>query len=98
VGVKVIRTWVQPPTANAYAECWIRVLRADYLDRIVVFGPRHVEHVLRIYCRHYNEPRPHGAPPQQSCKGRDPTRLNATDRLRGRELLLGALTYEYEAA
>jgi transposase InsO family protein len=57
-GIKVIHTPVQAPNANAYAERWVRTLRGDCLDRILILGRRHLEHVLRIYRRHYNEHRP----------------------------------------
>jgi hypothetical protein len=53
--------------------------------------------VLRVYRRHYNEHRPHRALELQPPDSRDPTPLNATDRLRSRDLL-GGLIHEYEAA
>ncbi len=96
-GIKVIRTPVQAPNANAYAERWIRTLRTDCLDRILILGRHHLENVLRIYRRHYNEHRPHRALRLQPPDSRDPTPLNATDRLRRRDLL-GGLIHEYEAA
>jgi putative transposase len=96
-GIKVIRTPVQAPNANAYAERWIRTLRTDCLDRILILSRRHLEHVLRIYRRPYNEHRPHRALRLQPPDGRDPTPLNATDRLRRCDLL-GGLIHEYEAA
>src|SRR5262249_19539455 len=96
-GVKVIRTPVQAPNANAYAERWVGTLRTECLDRILIVGRRHLEHVLRIYQRHYNEHRPHGELQLQPPDGRNPTPLNATDRLRRRDLL-GGLIHEYEAA
>jgi putative transposase len=95
--LKVILTPVQAPNANAHAERWIRTFRADCLDRILILGRRHLEHVLRIYRRHYNEHRPHRALRLQPPNGRDPTPLNATDRLRRRDLP-GGLIHEYEAA
>jgi putative transposase len=93
----VIRTPDQAPNANAYAERWIRTLRADCLDRILILGRRHLEHVLRIYRRHYNEHRPHRALGLLPPHGREPTRPNTTDHLR-RRALLGGLIHEYEAA
>jgi putative transposase len=95
-GIKVIRTPVQAPNANAHAERWVRTLRADCLDRILIVGRRHLEHVLRVYQRHYNEHRPHRALQLQPPDGRDPTPLGATDRLRRRDLL-GGLIHKYEA-
>jgi hypothetical protein len=94
--ITVIRTPIQAPNANAHAERWIRTLRADCLDRILIFGRRHLEHVLRVYHRHYNEHRPHRALRLLPPNGRDPP-LNATDRLHRRDLL-GGLIHEYEAA
>ncbi len=52
-GMKVIRTPVRAPNANAYAERWVRTLRADCLDRILIVGRRNLERVLRVYVRHY---------------------------------------------
>jgi putative transposase len=48
-GMRVIRTPVQAPNANAHAERWVRTLRADCLDRILILGRRHLEHVLGVY-------------------------------------------------
>jgi len=96
-GIKVIRTPIKAPNANAHAERWVRTLRADCLDRILILGRRHLEHVLRIYRRHYNEHRPHRALDLFPPNGRDPTPLNAAHRLQRRDLL-GGLIHEYEAA
>jgi transposase InsO family protein len=51
-GIKVIRTPVQAPNANAFAERWVHTVRADCLDRILILSRRHLEHVLRVYRRH----------------------------------------------
>ncbi len=54
-GIRVIRTPVQAPNANAYADRWVRTLRAECLDRILILGRRQLEQVLRVYRCHYNE-------------------------------------------
>jgi hypothetical protein len=36
----------------------VRTLRNDCLDRILILGRRHLEHVLRVYTSHYNQHRP----------------------------------------
>jgi putative transposase len=95
--IKIIRLPVQSPNANAFAERWMRTVRADCLDRILVVGRRHLEHVLRVYRRHYNEHRPHRALELLPPDGGDPTPLNTTRCLHRRDLL-GGLIHEYEAA
>ena len=78
-GIKVIRTPVQAPNANAHAERWVRTVRADCLDRILILGCRHLEHVLRVYRCHYNQHRPHRAlellPPHAGQRQTRPIRL-----------------------
>ena len=60
-GVRVVRTPPRSPRANAFAERWVGTVRRDCLDRLLILGPRHLEHVLREYVRHYNTVRPHRA-------------------------------------
>ena len=58
-GIKVIQTPVQAPQANAYAERFVRTVRSECLDWLLILGRRHLEHVLRTYIQHYNQERPH---------------------------------------
>ena len=60
-GIKVIHTPVHAPQANAYAERFVRTVRNECLDWLLILGRRHLEHVLRIYVQHYNRERPHTA-------------------------------------
>ena len=59
--VKVIRTPVQAPNANTHMERWVGSVRRECLDRLLILGHRQLEHVLRVYVRHYNRGRPHRA-------------------------------------
>jgi putative transposase len=92
-GIKVIRTSIQAPNANAHAERWVRTPPRHCLDRILILVRGHLEHVLRIYRCHYNEHRPHRALDLFPPTGRDPTPLSAPDRLERRDLL-GGLIHE----
>jgi transposase InsO family protein len=58
-GIRVVHTPVQAPQANAYAERFVRTVRNECLDWLLITGRRHLEHVLRIYIQHYNRERPH---------------------------------------
>jgi hypothetical protein len=97
-GVRVIRTPVRAPNANAYAERWVRTVRADCLDHLLILGRRHLERVLRVYVRHYNGHRPHRAlglkPPDRSVEAR--TAVAPLDVRR--QDILGGLIHEYRIA
>jgi hypothetical protein len=97
-GVRVIRTPVRAPNANAHAERWVRTVRADCLDHLLIFGRRHIERVLRVYVRHYNGHRPHRAlglkAPDRSVEA--PTAVPPLDVRR--QDMLGGLIHEYRIA
>jgi putative transposase len=52
-GVRVIKTPVRAPRANAVAERWVRSVRNECLDHLLVFGRRQLEQLLRGYLTHY---------------------------------------------
>jgi Integrase core domain len=60
-GTGIIRTPIRAPNANAHAERWVGSVRRECLDRLLIFGRRQGEHVLRVYVRHFNQQRPHRA-------------------------------------
>ena len=57
--INVIQTPIRAPQANAYAERFVRTVRAECLDWLLILGRRHLEHVLCCYVTHYNAERPH---------------------------------------
>jgi transposase InsO family protein len=57
--VRVMRTPIRSPRANAFAERFIRTVRSECLDHVLVYGRRHLDWVLRVYVSHYTEQRPH---------------------------------------
>jgi transposase InsO family protein len=58
-GIRVIHTPIRAPQANGYAERFVRTIRAECLDWLLIIGRRHLETVLRVYTAHYNRERPH---------------------------------------
>jgi len=58
-GIRIVPTPVRAPQANAYAERFVRTVRTECLDWLLILGRRHLERVLQIYAAHYNSERPH---------------------------------------
>jgi hypothetical protein len=58
-GSEIIKAPIRSPRANAVAERWIRTVRAECLDWLLIVGERHLQRVLRTYATHYNRQRPH---------------------------------------
>ncbi|HKR50077.1 MAG TPA: integrase core domain-containing protein [Pseudonocardiaceae bacterium] len=61
VGIHVVTIPPRCPRANAFAERFVRTLRAELTDRMLIFSERHLRVVLAEYVRHYNGRRPHRA-------------------------------------
>jgi transposase InsO family protein len=99
-GARVITTPVRAPNANAHAERWVRTVRQECLDWLLILGRRQLERALRTYIDHYNRQRPHRAldlnipdPSGQVvplARAR-PTTVRRRDRL-------GGLLHEYQPA
>ena len=53
-GVEILRTPARAPRANAFAERWVRTVRRECLDRMLICGPWHVLAILGRYTEHYN--------------------------------------------
>ena len=95
--VRVIRTPVRAPKANAAAERWVRTVRSELLDRTLVLSRRHLERVLRRYVDHYNHERPHrGLRLETPAQNPRPVPAPSYDRVRRREVLSGLIN-EYWA-
>lgn len=97
-GVKVIKTPFRAPKANAVAERWVRTVRNECLDHVLVFGRRHLEHVLRDYAAHYNAERPHRSLELAAPAGSPQMRASPPSSEIRRRDVLGGLIHEYYAA
>jgi putative transposase len=64
--IEVILTPYHAPNANAYAERWVRSVREECLDHLLIINERHLEHVLKEFSQYYNQARPHQGIDQQS--------------------------------
>jgi len=98
-GIRVIKAPVRAPKARAHAERWVESVRRECLDRLLILGRRHLNHVLVTYVRHFNEHRPHRALAQRPPLSDEQPLADVIDldRLRRRDLL-GGLIHEYQLA
>jgi len=60
-GLKVLRTPVQAPKANAFCERLIGTVRRECLDYVIPLSEKHLRKTLREWVTHYNQGRPHSA-------------------------------------
>jgi putative transposase len=59
MGIRVLRTPVQSPTANAYCERLLGSLRRECLDFMIPLTETHLLRLLKVWMAHYNRGRPH---------------------------------------
>jgi transposase InsO family protein len=95
-GIEQLRTPVASPRANAFAERFVRTVREDCLDHLLVFSPRHLEAVIAEYLQHYNRARPHRGLGLAQPMPRPAT--SGTESNIIRQDVLGGLIHEYTQA
>ena len=96
-GFHVICTPYSAPNANAFAERWVRSVREECLDHILILSTHHLKHVLLEYIdSYYNIVRPH-----QGIGQRFPIpnqTLKATGSIQSRKILGGIINDYYRVS
>jgi transposase InsO family protein len=99
-GSRIVQTPIQVPQANAIAERFVRTVRSECLDWLLIANTRHVERVLTVFVDHYNSHRahrrlnlepPNGRRANEKPAGTQPLIVERRDRL-------GGLVHEYRRA
>ena len=100
-GLEIIRTPFRAPQANGVAERFVRTVRSECLDWLLILNDQHLERVLDVFVEHYNGHRPHRAlaltpprptrPPVAPATERGEARIHRRDRL-------GGVVHEYVLA
>jgi transposase InsO family protein len=96
-GVKPVRCPVRAPNCNAFAERFVRSIKDECLDRMILFGEASLRRALREYGAHYHSERNHQGIGNQLLQ---PVAMaNSTDEtIQCRERLGGILNYYYRQA
>ena len=98
--IEVIRTPFRAPQANGVAERFVRTVRTECLDWLMILNQPHLERTLEAFIDHYNGHRPHRAlsltPPEATRPGPTPS-VSGDARILRRDRL-GGVVHEYVRA
>jgi len=100
LGIRSIRTPFKSPKANAIAERWVKSVRTECLDHLLILNERHLQRVLTEYMVWFNRWRPHRALEQRAPCGQSPPARTANrhgTRIIARPVL-GGLHHVYNHA
>jgi transposase InsO family protein len=99
-GTRIVRTPIQVPEANGIAERFVRTVRSECLDWLLIVNTHHLERALTVFIDHYNGYRPHRSLDLAPPNGRPAIehRAGAETRAVKRRDRLGGLLHEYERA
>ena len=95
-GIRVVLTPYRAPNANAYAERFVRSIKEECLDRVILFGERHLRRTMVEYVEHDHRERNHQGIANALIAGTPAT--STVGRIRRRPRLGGLLNYYDRAA
>ncbi|WP_335755947.1 integrase core domain-containing protein [Streptomyces gilvosporeus] len=96
-GIEAVKIPPRSPRANAYAERFVRTVRSEVTDRILIFGQHQLRTVLEEYAHHYNGRRPHRGQRLRPPRPDHPIADLSHKQIKRRPTL-GGLINEYERA
>ena len=97
VGIESVKLPPRSPNLNAYAERFVRTIKEECLEQMILFGEDALRNSIREFLDHFHQERNH-----QGLRNRLISPINATvnseGRIERRERLGGLLNYYYRAA
>jgi len=90
--IEIVPLPYRAPNANAFAERWVRTVREECLDQLLIWNEVHLRRVLKEYVTYYNTRRPHQGLEQDTPEGLGPVSLEGEVRRRD---VLGGIIHDY---
>jgi len=78
-GVKSVKIPAQSPNCNPYAERFVKTIKYECLNQFVIFGERHLRHLIKEFVEHYMTERFHQGIGGQLIRNVGPTNDNGAD-------------------
>ena len=96
-GVKCVRIPAQSPNCNPHAERFVKTIKYECLNHLVLFGERHLRYVIKEFMVHYHSERFHQGLGGQLIENRNASTAKS-GALGRRSRLGGMLNYYYREA
>ena len=98
-GAKSVKIPAQSPNCNPYAERFVRTIKYECLNHFVIFGERHLRHLIQKFVEHYMTERFHQGIGGQLIRKSGPANDNGADgKVACRSRLGGLLNFYYREA
>ncbi|MGW3353488.1 integrase core domain-containing protein [Nonomuraea rubra] len=86
------------PNCNPHAERFIRSVREECTDRILLFDRGHGERILHSYARHFNQHRPHQGRQQLAPLDNPEIALLPAARIKRRKAVAGLINERFSSS